>query len=192
MLPEVRRYVDAVEAGAAVRSRAVDTADRKYDGRYSLSEEGRRQEIAYTQEINAAYATCVSVRAAAWDALKTSGDPLVKWIAENCGEYPAEAECVLTALPATVEVLDDLADKADWCGVWNNFREQAIHAGVLPGATPPSQARLDVFERIDREACCPMDARAKQRIGKALDALIREALAAAASAEDAQAVEATP
>ncbi|MCQ8836093.1 hypothetical protein [Streptomyces malaysiensis] len=186
MLPEVRKYVESVEASLTARRASMDAAHEKYPKRHGYGEDARRQEIAYNEEVNNAYATCSNVQADAWSALKASGDPLVRWIAENCADYPVEARCVLSALPATVAELDDLAGKMDWCHVWNDFRQQALDAGVMPGIKPPSPAMKAVFERIDRENCCPMSRGARQRIGEALDALVQETLTSADSATEAR------
>ncbi|MFD9441930.1 hypothetical protein ACFWBR_27780 [Streptomyces sp. NPDC060006] len=189
MLPEVQKYVETIEAATTAQSAALVTADEKYAERHGYSEDSQRQGSAYRAEIRKAYATCENVQEAAWGALKASGDPLVRWIAENCAEYRGEAQCILAALPATVDELDDLADTKDWCGVWGNFRQQAIDAGVIPGINPPSPARKAVFERIDQEGCCRMGPGARRRIGYALDALIEEARTAEASATKAKAPE---
>ncbi|MEV2236044.1 hypothetical protein AB0H69_46880 [Streptomyces phaeochromogenes] len=189
MLPEVQRYVESVETANAAQSAAVAAADTKYPERYGYGEEGRRQANSYSEEVNRAYTTRADVQEAAWSSLKTSSDPLVKWIAENCADYRQEAQCVLVALPATVGELDDLADQNDWCGVWGKFRQLAIDAGVVAAIVPPSPARKAVFERIDEEGCCRMGTVARRRIGKALDALIQEALSAAPSATDAESVD---
>ncbi len=182
MLPEVQKYVESVEAATTAQSAAVTAAGEKYPERHGYGEEGRRQDSAYSEEIRKAYTTSAAAQRAAWEALKASGDPLVKWIAENCGEYRTEAQRILAILPATVDELDELADAQGWCGVWGDFRQRAIDAGVMPGITAPSQARKAVFERIDREGCCPMGLGSRRRIGQALDALIQEALTAEASA----------
>ncbi|MEV5762744.1 hypothetical protein AB0L61_39000 [Streptomyces tendae] len=191
MLPDVRKFIDAVEAATAARRAAVDTAAEKYPNRYGRSQDAQRQALAYSDEIERAYTTCSDVREAAWNALKTSGDPLVRWIAENCAEYPMEARQVLTALPAALNDLDAVAEVGGWCSVWNAFRQRAIDAGVVPGVTPVSQARRAVFDLIDREACCPMGQASKRRIGEALDALIQEAGTDKASATEARSIEAT-
>ncbi|WP_190086382.1 hypothetical protein [Streptomyces longisporoflavus] len=187
MLPEVQTYIQSVEAATAAQSAAAVAADQKYPERYGYGENSRSQASAYSEEIRKVYDTGAETLEAAWNALKTSGDPLVKWIAENCGEYRAEARCILAALPATVDELDDLAEANDWCRVWGSFRQQAIDAGVMPGITPPSPARKAVFERIDQESCCRMEAGARRRIGEALDALIKEAMTTEASAAEAKA-----
>ncbi|MFD5445929.1 hypothetical protein [Streptomyces tendae] len=191
MLPDVQRFIDAVEAATAARRAAVDTAAEKYPNRYGRSQDAQRQALAYTDEIESAHTTCSDVREAAWEALKTSGDPLVRWIAENCAEYPAEARQVLTALPATLDELDELAERGGYCGVWNVFRQRALAAGVVPGVTPPSPARQAVFDLIDREGCCPMKQAARRRISEALDALIEEARTGEASVTEARPIEAT-
>lgn len=191
MQPEVRKYVESVDAANAAYKAAVDAAAAKYPERFGFTEDGERQARAFDKEADAAYAACNAARTTAWDALKASSDPMVKWIAENCAQYKGEAQHVLSALPATVDELDELADRQGWCGVWGEFRQQAIDAGVMPGFTPPSPARKALFDQIDREGCCRMGASSKARIGKALDALISEAMATAASPTEAQTVEAT-
>lgn len=187
MLPEVQKYVESVEAATTARNAAVDAADKKYAERYGYGEERRHQADAYSEEIRKAYATCTDAQEAAWGALKASGDPLVKWIAENCGAFRGEAQRILSLLPATLDELDDMAETSHWCGVWATFRQQAIEAGVMPGVKPLSPARKAVFERIDQEGCCLMQPGARRRIGYALDALIQEALTAEASATEAKA-----
>ncbi|MDQ1051757.1 hypothetical protein [Streptomyces sp. V4I2] len=184
MLPEVQKYFASVEAATTAQSAAEAAAGEKYPERHDHSDDGRRQFSAYYEEVDKAYAACADAQKTAWEALKASGDPLVKWIAENCAEYRAEAQHILPILPATADELDDLADTQNWCSVWGDFRQRAADAGVMPGITPPSPARKAVFERIDREGCCPMGPVSRRRIGQALDALIQEALTAEASAAE--------
>ncbi|WP_086804152.1 hypothetical protein [Streptomyces caniscabiei] len=176
-LPEVRQYIESVEAAKTAHDAALDAADKKYPERYGHSEDGAQQTSAHSEEIRKAYATLADAQTAAWDALKTSGDPLVRWIAENCQEYRGQAECILIILPATVDELDELADTKGWCEVWDNLRQQAMDAGVVPGIDPPSPARKALFAQIDQEGCCRMGPGARRRIGKALDALIQEVMA---------------
>jgi hypothetical protein len=189
MLPEVQKYVESVEAATTARDTAVEAADTKYPERSGTSEAGWRQAEAYRVEIRKACSACADVQAAAWDVLKASGDPLVRWIAENCADYRGQAQRILTALPATLDELDELADSEGWCDVWDSLRRQAIAAGVAPRSTPPSPARTAVFERIDHEGCCPMGPGARRRISDALDALIQEALTAQAIPTEAKAAE---
>lgn len=73
--------------------------------------------------------------AAAWEALKDSQEPLVRWIAENCWDYASEALTALKALPAPMSELDALASRNGWCGTWESFKTQARQAGVLPAET---------------------------------------------------------
>lgn len=178
MWPEVRKYVESVDAAQAARGAAVAAAEEKYPGRSGYGEDARRQALAFNKEVDAAQAACQDALGGAWGGLKASGDPLVKWIAENCDGYQEQARQVLTALPATLGELDDLAVEKDWCTVWDDFRQQAIEAGVMPGVTPPSPARRAVFDQIDEESCCRLGPRARRRVDEALDALIEEALTA--------------
>ncbi|MET7693829.1 hypothetical protein ABZT06_38680 [Streptomyces sp. NPDC005483] len=190
MQPDAQKYIETVNAAITARNTAEKAAGEKYPKRFGYGEDEERQARAFNEEIDAAYTACNAVQATAWEALTASSDPLVKWIAENCAQYKGEAQTVLAALPATVEELDELADRNDWCGVWTTFRQQAFEAGVMPGVTPPSPARKAVFDQINKEACCPMGDRAKGRIGRALDALIAEAMATASN-PDAETAEAT-
>ncbi|MFJ8158538.1 hypothetical protein [Streptomyces sp. NPDC094468] len=182
MLPEVQKYVTAVNSAVAAQRDATRAACEKFPDRHDLTSEGRAQYDAYSLEVRAAITAVEESRAAAWQDLKSSSDPLVKWIAEHCESFPDQANAVLTALPATVEELDALAKREGWCEVWDNFRDQAREAGVMPGVEPPSAARVAVFARIDAEGCCPMGPSSRRRIGIALDALVTEALVTATSA----------
>jgi hypothetical protein len=66
------------------------------------------------------------------DALMRAGDPLVRWIANNCWEYRDCAEIILRALPAPMSALNAIAQKSGWCETWDRFRARAAEAGVLP------------------------------------------------------------
>ncbi|MDG4857097.1 hypothetical protein P8605_02805 [Streptomyces sp. T-3] len=189
VLPEVQTYFESVETLAADRSAAVAAAAAKYPERYGYGEKARRQDRAHSEEVSKAYAAHTKAHAVAWGTLTASSDPLVKWIAENCADHCEEARCVLGILPATVDEIDDLAEREGWCRVWEDYRQRALDAGVLPGTTPPTQAMNAVFEQIDEENCCRMSSNSRRRIRRALDALIQESLAAAASAAEAKAVE---
>ncbi|MFE1840756.1 hypothetical protein [Streptomyces sviceus] len=191
MLPEVRAYVEAMEAASTEEGKIRQAANARYPQRFGWDEEAQRQMGAHNEVTGEAYRVRIQAQNDAWGALKTSGDPLVRWIAENCAEYRDQAQQVLTALPATLGELDALAEKGGWCGVWDAFRQQAIDAGAFPGIAAPSPARKAVLDRIDREGCCPMGAASKRRIGEALDALIQEALSSAESVTEARPAEVT-
>ncbi|MFC8436498.1 hypothetical protein [Streptomyces sp. NPDC057253] len=191
MLPEVRAYVEAIEAASAEEDKVRQAAAARYPKRFDWDEEGQRQISAHNKVTGEAYRARVHAQDDAWSALKTSSDPLVRWIAENCAEYRDHARQVLSALPATLGELDALAEQGGWCGVWDAFRQRAIDAGAMPGPVPPSPARKAVLDLIDREGCCAMGSASRRRIGEALDALIQEALTSAASATEARPVEVT-
>lgn len=176
-LPEVKAYTDATEAAQGVFDKAIEEARAKYPKRNNWDDEGRKEHQAFNSAEGQAYDVRSAAFTAAWDALKGSGDPLVKWIAENCEGYSSEALIILQALPATPDELDEIAERQDWCSTWNSFREEAIAAGVMPGIEAPSEAYKAVFAKIDDVACCRLDARARRAVGKALDALLAEARA---------------
>lgn len=82
-----------------------------------------------------AYAECFAVLEAAWEPLKGSADPLVRWIAENCDiAHRSDAALILEALPASMETLDGIAEDQNWCAEYTALRSRAERAGVLPAA----------------------------------------------------------
>lgn len=173
MLPEVKAYVAAREAARAAFNESIKDAEAKYPMRNDWNAgDSRVQRQAFREAQDAAYGARSVAFDTAWGALKQSGDPLVKWIAENAEDYAGEALIVLQALPATLDELDDLAERQDWCGTWTSLKERAIAAGVMPGIEPPSEAYKAVFQEIDNASCCNLDARGRRRVGKALDALL--------------------
>lgn len=177
ILPEVKAYIEAVEAASAAFEKALSEARSKYPKyrAYDRTDETREHRQAFADVEDAAYDAHRAAYSTAWDALEQSSDPLVKWIAENCRSYDREALMILKALPATADELEEIADREEWCGAWNSFRDQAIEAGVMPGIEPPSEAYKAVFREIDDVSCCRMDARSRRRVSRALDALLAEA-----------------
>lgn len=78
-------------------------------------------------------------RAARADLASATADPLVRWIAQNALRgYPDEAELVLRALPASMGELDALAADEGWCEAWDEYKDLAAEAGVLPGQDAPA------------------------------------------------------
>lgn len=142
MLPEVEKYIAALEAAEAAYSKVERDARKEYPNRNSYGEEAREQRTAYYRVMDAARGEFNTARREAWGThIKGSADPLVRWIAEHCREYWDQAVMVLKALPATPDELDALADEHDWCSAWYELRDQAEEAGVLPGGTPVSKSR---------------------------------------------------
>lgn len=175
MLPDVQKYVEAIDAAEAARSKARADADEKYSGRYGYGNEAQEQRAAHRKAVNDAYKPWAAAFEGAWEALKSSSDPLVKWIAENCKGYESEARRVLEALPATLVELDELALDHDWCNTWARFRDQALEAGVLPGgeSSTPARKALDRWfvDRYDPSS------HGRREFRKLLDALVAEATA---------------
>lgn len=89
-------------------------------------------EEAVREQRSAAGNARVAADDAAWNALKASTDPLVRWIADNCRDYRVHAQVILEALPAPMSVLDGIASEQGWCWEWDELRKSAYAAGVLP------------------------------------------------------------
>ncbi|MFJ8142623.1 hypothetical protein [Streptomyces sp. NPDC096013] len=140
VLPEVQEYIERLDAADKAHSAALNAANEKYPQRYADGDEAQRQRAGFHTEVTASYQALTDAYNAAWEALRNSGDPLVKWIADNCANYSADARVILTALPATLGQLDALAEDEGWCPVWDSFRQQAIDAGVAPSAKAPGAA----------------------------------------------------
>ncbi|MGW1288788.1 hypothetical protein ACWD4N_35245 [Streptomyces sp. NPDC002586] len=77
--PEVKKYVESVDAANAARGAAVQAAEEKYPKRFGYGEDARRQALAFNEEVDKAYTACGNAQVAAWESLKTSSDPLMKW-----------------------------------------------------------------------------------------------------------------
>lgn len=178
LLPEVQAYITAVDTAVRAARETRVALETKYsdafrDGDYYGTEKSELR-AAHHRERNAAYQTRQVATNEAWNRLTQSSDPLVRFIAENCKEYQGYAIQVLKLLPATVDQLDELAENQDWCQIWGQFRDRAVEAGVMPGVKPMSAARKAVFEQIDNENCCRLEAGAKRRISALLDVLLTE------------------
>jgi hypothetical protein len=184
-LPEVAAYIQALDDAEKAREASMDAAEKKYPKRHDWrGEESAKQRSGFGAEIDAAYEAQRKANSEAWDALKESSDPLVKWIAENCGEYRGEARRVLSALPATIDELDELASENEWCGVWGQFRDNAAEAGVITGITPLSEARKTVLDGIDGLTCCRLGRDERRKVNKLLDAFLAAETASEAPAPE--------
>ena len=84
-----------------------------------------------------------AIRRPAWEAYQADllelDDPLVTWIAQNALPYHREeATEILRLLPATLAALDAYAKTRDWCGAWEDLREQAVRdLDLTPAVTAP-------------------------------------------------------
>jgi hypothetical protein len=137
MYAEVQHYIDAEAAAQAKLGVGQVEIGTRYPNRHGLGRDAAQEYQDYSRELDAVYDVYKIARNTAWQGLKESTDPLVRWIAENCKDYQGEAISILRALPASLDDLDTIAYDASWCSVWGEFREAAERAGVLPGVTPP-------------------------------------------------------
>lgn len=137
MYAEVQHYIDAEAEAASKLQNDQNEIGTRYPNRHALGRDAAEEYRGYSRELDAVYDVYKIARNTAWQGLKESTDPLVRWIAENCKEYQGEAISILRALPASLDDLDTIAYDASWCGVWGEFRDAAERAGVLPGMTPP-------------------------------------------------------
>lgn len=144
MLPDVAEYIATVD-GADRAWSAMDSAlNAMYPDRHAhATDNGQAQFQAYWAQYDEYEERYKTAHFKAWAKLKESADPLVAWVAKNCGTYKAEARVFLAALPATGEELDALARREEWCDAWVNdcdccpdegtgFRDRMIEAGVFP------------------------------------------------------------
>lgn len=183
LLPEVQAYITAKDEAERAGREAERALTAKYRDAHNdvgssyYSDAKRELRNEHNREQDAAYQTSRIAINEAWNKLSQSSDPLVRWIEENCKEYQGYAIQVLKALPATLEELDALAEGEDWCNIWDQFRDRAVEAGVMPGYTPLSAARHAVFQQITKESCDHLGPAAKRRINALLDALLAEAAA---------------
>ncbi|UQA91663.1 hypothetical protein [Streptomyces halobius] len=177
MLPEVAAYIEARDKAEETYKAAGKEIGAKYSAAFGgldyHSEESKEQRKAHRQERDAAWEQRHIAINEAWNAMKQSSDPLVRFIAEHCKEYQGEAIEALKALPATADELDELAEDWNWCRIWDQFRAQAVEAGVFPGVTPLSAARKAVLEWADNYISLSRSNRRK--INQLLDDLVAEA-----------------
>lgn len=132
MYPEVEQYLAAVEAA----DMAYETA-RAGTPRHIVS--ATEEDCPACRVIEPAREARQASTEAAWQALRGSSDPLVRWIADNCGDYRYAAATILRALPAPMADLDAIAAVEGWCGQWDLFRAVAKKAGVLPAETSAAE-----------------------------------------------------
>lgn len=139
MLPDVVAYVEATYEADRLWSKTETGLHAMYpDQRAYGTAREQAQFQAYILQYNEYEERHTATVSAAWARLKGSSDPLVVWVAHNCGGYKEEARTFLAALPATLDELDDLAEEQGWCNDWDgrggcgmNFRQLMLDAGVL-------------------------------------------------------------
>lgn len=166
MYPEVEHYIktrdEAYETYVAARR---TMAAKREAGDISYDE--------WSRLLDAAYAASRVSTNEAWNALKTASDPLVRFIAENCKDYQDEAQRVLKALPATLEELDALAVRENWCSIWDQFRDQAVEAGLFSEVKPLSPGRKALKNWA--EESYGMSRGYVAQLNKLVDAIVAEA-----------------
>lgn len=132
MYEDVKTYLAAIEA-AQVEYDAT-TATLGTDVMHTDSGDCPAcQALALTvDERRLASLTLREADRAAWNALLASSHPLVAWIAKNCLDRKYHAGIILKALPASMDDLNGIAEREGWCYEWNELRDRADAAGVLP------------------------------------------------------------
>jgi hypothetical protein len=127
MYPEVEQYRAAMKAAEDKYEEAAEQApDHDYD-----MIEGDCARCAFMNPSREARAAAME---AAIEQLAQAADPLVRWIAQNClPDFDYQANKVLALLPASMDELDALASEHGWCEIWDDFKNDAHKAGVLPG-----------------------------------------------------------
>jgi hypothetical protein len=184
MLPEIEAYFAAVTITPEQIREKLDAIAAKYREDYGTennwSDYTFRNYRDACQQVNST--TAREVRRGAWDKLKESEDPLVRYIAENLRDFSEHAEEVFKILPATLDELDQLAAAKSWCSDWDRYVRAAQRAGVLPEAESPTEAEKALYTWFGHSVTSD---RAHRRTLKVLvRAVVAEALAAATATED--------
>lgn len=125
MLPEVEKYLTTVEK--VEETFRNDRAEIRRN-RNNMSAD------KYYASLDAVQNTWRKATNDAWDELKKSDNKLVAWIANNSGisdGYRGHASLILRELPASLDTLDNVARKNNWCPVWNDFRAEALADGAI-------------------------------------------------------------
>jgi hypothetical protein len=144
MYAEVERYEAGIENAQRTRRNALREADVQYN-------DGKICYDAYYSKRNEINHEYYKSLASEWQAMKTSPDPLVAFIIDNCGDYRNQAIEVLRELPADYEKLERIAADQDWCSVWDNYLDKAVEAGVVRGAPVMSHARRELLKWFREE-----------------------------------------
>lgn len=111
MLPEVTQYFEAAQKA---HDKWTDTRRKTND--YDAARKVHDEEMSKAR-----------------DFLLGSDNELIKWMAGHPDilRYRSEAEAILRRIPAPIADLDRIARQDSWCGVYRNFRDEAIKAGVI-------------------------------------------------------------
>lgn len=129
MYPELEAAFAALDPAQAAYDKARAEAPQECDYEVDADECPR---CAYRAPYREAFDMA---RDAAWEALRASDKPLLRWIADNCRGYEEEALAVVRLLPAPMSALDALAREKGWCAAWDAARDAAEKAGVLDAET---------------------------------------------------------
>lgn len=120
LLPDVAAYVEALEAASCEFRQRLHEIDEMYPRRYALgTAEEQAARWAYNLQNHEYSRRRSEARNRAWRQLAASSDPLVAWVAENCEGYREEVRAALVLLPASLDDLDELAEKHGWCCAWD-------------------------------------------------------------------------
>lgn len=146
-LPEVAAYLELSAQAERMHDHIHTVLTRMYPLRYQHSTEGLQQREAYRLQTAEYTSRREALEAQAVEQLHACADPLVQWLVNSPAltRFPSHARTLLKALPATVEELDEMARRNDWCEVWEDYRDEMQQAGVLPGLPPRSPARQELY-----------------------------------------------
>lgn len=150
MLKEVEEYIAALSTALIERDEKVSQARAEYDPiRSTMSYQDLRYEEAarkYNDATCEAYDAYDVVEKAAWEAMGSSDDAVVRFIVQNCFGYRSDAEHILRALPTSnIEDLYAVSREHDFCGVFGQFAQRAIQEGVIKDDRPRALVTLEEF-----------------------------------------------
>lgn len=161
MYPVVEQYIAAAQAADETFNAQQRAAQDKQS---ALQQAPEWRGLTYTEQ-DAAYSKYyeeltvlnnarADAKAAAWNLLAASDDPLVRFIHQECESYPDHARQILEILPADFPAMRDLARRNGWCDVFDRFAAAAVRAKLIKEDRSAARKKLETFLRgvddIDR------------------------------------------
>jgi hypothetical protein len=146
MYPIVEQYITAVDTATLEhRIKLQDLRAKRYTAREGVPlDRWASVDTSYWDSIRLVNDARDQAYREAWELLKTSDDPLVLFIAENCYEYQDHARSILELLPADFAAMQQVARTEGWCGVFDRFAAAAVRKKLITDERTPALRRLEM------------------------------------------------